>query len=115
MEPIVGVERPVVESADGTLTIGREAFQQFCSFARLGVHVQSEQVRFANPDPAYVETALTALREACVELGVPGAHVVFVDTVIPPRTADRAWPGRQGLSGHSPIVRPAYQRPPKGT
>jgi hypothetical protein len=41
-------------------------------------------VRVANPDPAYVETALTALTEACLQLGVPEATVAFVDTVIPP-------------------------------
>ena len=38
----------------------------------------------AHPDPAYVETALNALAEACVELGVPEASIAFVDTVVPP-------------------------------
>ena len=84
MEPHVGIATLNVESPDGTFTIGREAFPQFSVFARLGVHVQSDQVRVANPDPAYVETALTALTEACLELGVPAASVAFVDTVIPP-------------------------------
>jgi len=51
------------------------------------VHVQSDRVRVAHPDPAYVEAALTALTEACQQLGVPEASVVFVDTVIPPPAA----------------------------
>jgi hypothetical protein len=41
-------------------------------------------VRVAKPDSAYVETALAALAEACVQLGVPEADIAFVDTVIPP-------------------------------
>jgi hypothetical protein len=84
MQPRVGIADLNVESADGTFTIGREAFPQFSRFARLGVHVQSDQVRVANPDPAYVETALVALAEACTQLGVPEAYVAFVDTVVPP-------------------------------
>jgi hypothetical protein len=82
--PRVGVAGVPVESADGTFSIGREAFPEFSFFARLGVHVQSDQVRVATPDPAYVEAALTALDEACQELGVPEARIAFVDTVIPP-------------------------------
>jgi hypothetical protein len=85
-EPRVGVASLTVESADGTFTIGREAFPAFTSFARLGVHVQSDQVRLAHPDPTYVATALAALAEACRQLGVPEAHVAFVDTVVPPPT-----------------------------
>ena len=73
-----------LESADGTFTIGREAFPQFGFFARLGVHIQSDQVRVAHPDPAYVETALSALAEACRQLDIPEASIVFVDTVVPP-------------------------------
>jgi hypothetical protein len=73
-----------LESADGTFTIGREAFPQFAWFARLGVHVQSDQVRVAHPDPEYVETALTALTEACLQLDVPEASIAFVDTIVPP-------------------------------
>lgn len=73
-----------MDSGDGTFSIGREAFPQFAFFKRLGVHVQSDQVRVANPDPAYVETALDALAEACEQLGVPEAYVAFVDTVVPP-------------------------------
>jgi len=84
MEPRVGVAKPTVESADGTFTIGREEFPEFSRFARLGVHVQSDQVRLAEPEPAYTETALTALTNACRELGVPEAEIAFVDTVIPP-------------------------------
>jgi hypothetical protein len=84
MEPRVGVASVPVESADGTLTIGREAFPNFRLLGRLGVHVQSDQVRLANPNPAYVERALAALAEACLQLGVPEASVAFVDTVPPP-------------------------------
>ena len=86
MQPHVAVARPTIESADGTFTIGREEFPQFSFFARLGVHVQSDRVRVATPDPAYVETALAALTEACVQLDVPEAYVAFIDTVIPPPT-----------------------------
>jgi hypothetical protein len=75
-----------VESADGTFTIGRDAFPQFGLFKRLGVHVQSDQVRVAQPDPTYVMTALTALAEAARELGVPEAEIAFVDTVDSPPT-----------------------------
>lgn len=84
MQPRVGVATLKVESADGVFTIGRELFPEFSSFARLGVHVQSDQVRIAKPDPAYVESALRALTEAAAELDVPEAYVVFVDTVVPP-------------------------------
>ena len=84
MGPRVGVAALNVESANGTFTIGREAFPQFARLASLGVHIQSDQVRVANPDSAYVETALAALTEACIELGVPEASIAFVDTVIPP-------------------------------
>lgn len=84
MQPRVGVAAVKVESADGIFTIGRELFPQFSFFARIGVHVQSDQVRVANPDPAYVEAALTALAEAAEELDVPEAYVAFVDTVVPP-------------------------------
>ncbi len=84
MEPRVAVADLRVDSADGTFEIGRESFPQFALLRRLGVHIQSDQVRVANPDPAYVEAALTALTEACLQLGVPEASVAFVDTVIPP-------------------------------
>jgi hypothetical protein len=84
VQPWVGVASLKVESADGTFTIGREAFPAFTSLARLGVHVQSDQVKLADPDRAYVETALAALAEACRQLGVPEAYVAFVDTVVPP-------------------------------
>jgi hypothetical protein len=84
VEPRVGVASLDIESADGTFTIGRDEFPQFAFFARLGVHVQSDQARVANPDPAYVETALKALAESCRQLGVPEAEIAFVDTVIPP-------------------------------
>jgi hypothetical protein len=86
MQPRVTVARVPVDSADGTFTIGRDAFPQFAFFKRLGIHVQTDQVRLANPDPAYVETALTVLGEACRQLGVPEASIAFVDTVIPPPT-----------------------------
>ena len=84
MEPRVAVANPRIDSPDGTFEIGRESFPQFAFLKRMGVHVQSDLVRVAHPDPAYVEAALTALAEACLELGVPEASVAFVDTVIPP-------------------------------
>jgi len=84
MKPRVAVANVAVDAADGTFAIGHDAFPQFTSLKGLGVHVQSEQVRVANPDPAYVETALTVLAEACLQLGVPEASVAFVDTVVPP-------------------------------
>jgi hypothetical protein len=80
----VAVAGMPLESADGTFEIGRDAFPQFGFFKRLGVHVQSDRVRVASPDPEYVETALRALDEACRQLDVPEASVVFVDTVVPP-------------------------------
>ncbi len=86
MEPRVSVANLNIESRDGTFTIGREDFPQFSWFARLGVHVQSDQVRVAHPDAAYVEAGLAALDEACRQLGVPEAQIAFVDTVIPPPT-----------------------------
>ena len=87
MHPRVGIATLNITSPDGTFTIGREDFPHFSWFARLGVHVQSDQVRVATPDPAYVATALTALAEACEQLGVPEAEIAFVDNVIPPPTA----------------------------
>jgi len=64
--------------------IGRDAFPEFEQFERIGIHVQSDRVRPADPSPDYVETALAALAEACVQLDVPEASVAFVDTVEPP-------------------------------
>jgi hypothetical protein len=84
VKPRVGVARIRLDSADGTFAIGRDTFPQFELFERLGVHVQSDQVRPARPDPAYVEAALSALAEACEALSVPEASVAFVDTVTPP-------------------------------
>lgn len=83
-EPRVRIATIPVTSPDGTFTIDREAFPHFAWFARLGVHVQSDQVRVAHPAPAYVEAALAALTEACRQLDVPEAEIAFVDTVIPP-------------------------------
>jgi len=84
VEPRVAVADFKVESADGTFQIGRESFPQFAFLKHLGVHVQSDEVRLADPEPAYVERALTTLAEACRQLGAPEASIVFVDTVIPP-------------------------------
>jgi hypothetical protein len=84
VNPRVAVAKVTLDSADGTFAIDREAFPHFGFFKRLGVHVQSDRVKPAHPDPAYVETALTALAEACRQLGVPEASVAFVDTVEPP-------------------------------
>ena len=86
MEPRVGIAHIEVTTADGTFAIGRDAFPDFDRYARLGVHIQSDQVRIATPPPSYVEAALTALADACRELGVPHADIAFVDTVVsPPR------------------------------
>lgn len=52
----------------------------------MGVHVQSDQVRIATPPAVYVETALTALTEACRELDVAEAEILFVNTIVPPPT-----------------------------
>ena len=84
MEPRVTVGRIPLESSDGTFTIGRDAFPNFELLARLGVHIQSDRVRVANPDPEYVQAALDALDEACRRLDIPEASIVFVDTVEPP-------------------------------
>ena len=84
MEPKVGIAHIEVRAADGTFTIGRETFPDFDRYARLGVHIQSDQVRIATPPPEYVEAALAALAEACRELALPHADIAFVDTVVPP-------------------------------
>src|SRR5258707_3716116 len=73
MEPHVAVADVPVDSADGILTIGREAFPEFNFFKRLGVHVQSDPVRGAHPDPAYVARPPTVLEEAAEQLDVPEA------------------------------------------
>ncbi len=104
MEPRVGVAKLEIESADGTFTIGRDEFPQFDFFARLGVHVQSDQVRVAHPDSAYVEMALSTLMEASRELGVPEAYVAFVDTVIPPPPTGL----RYGFKGSFTTDRPTW-------
>ena len=84
MEPLVGIAHIEVTGADGTFTIGREEFPEFERYAGLGVHIQSDHVRIALPPPGYVDAALTALAEACRELGIPHADIAFVDTVVPP-------------------------------
>ena len=86
MEPRVGIAHIEVRASDGTFSIGRETFPGFERYARLGVQIQSDQVRIATPPPEYVETALSALAEACRELRVPHADIAFVDTVVPPPT-----------------------------
>lgn len=86
MTPNVSVAAIPVASPDGTFSIGRDQFPDFEAFQRRGVHVQTDRVRVAQPDPEYVETALAALAQACQELGVPHAEVAFIDTVVaPPR------------------------------
>jgi hypothetical protein len=84
VEPRVGIAHIEVTAADGTLTIGREAFPDFERYARLGVHIQSDRVRIATPPAEYVEAALTVLADACRELDIPHADIAFVDTVVPP-------------------------------
>src|SRR5439155_86111 len=102
VQPRVGIANLKVESRDGTFTIGREAFPHFSWLSRLGVHIQSDQVRVASRDPAYVETALTVLDQACLQLGVPEAEIAFVDTVIPPPTSGL----RYGFKGAFTTDRP---------
>jgi hypothetical protein len=84
--PRVAVATISVGTPDGTFTIDRDEFPQFEEMRRLGVHVQSDRVRIAHPSEAYVQTGLSALQEACVELGVPEAYLTFVETVVPPPT-----------------------------
>jgi hypothetical protein len=84
MKPRVAVAEIKVDTPDGTFPIGRELFPDFDALERAGVHVQSDRVRVAHPDARYVETALTALAKACVELGVPEASVAFVETPTSP-------------------------------
>jgi hypothetical protein len=84
MEPHVAVANFPVDSPDGTFSIGRDAFPEFAHMHSLGIHVQSDEVRIANPSPAYVKTALDALGEACTELNIPEAYIAFVDSIVPP-------------------------------
>ena len=84
MEPRVAVAPIPLESADGTFIIGRDAFPDFSRLARLGVHIQSDRVQVADPGPEYVQAALEALGDACRQLGIPEASIVFVDTVEAP-------------------------------
>src|SRR4051812_11684882 len=102
MQPRVRIADVDIASPDGTFTIGREEFPDFSRFARMGVHVQSDQVRVAHPDRRYVEAGLAALAEACSELGVPGAEIAFVDTVVPPP----AYGLRYGFKGAFTTDRP---------
>jgi hypothetical protein len=85
MEAHVAVANLTIDSApDGTFSIGRDTFPEFAHMDALGVHVQSDRVRMAEPVSAYVDTALAALNEACVQLAVPEAYIAFVDSVVPP-------------------------------
>ena len=84
MEPRVAVANPPIQMTDGTFLIGRELFPEFAVYEARGIHVQSDRVRLATPDAGYVETALTVLAEACRQLLVPEAYLVFVDTVVAP-------------------------------
>ena len=104
MRPRVGIARLDITSPDGTFTIGREDFPHFSWFARLGVHVQSDQVRVASPDPAYVKAGLSALAEACEQLGVPEARIAFVDTVVPPPVAGLRYGFKGAYTTDQPTV-----------
>jgi hypothetical protein len=84
MKPKVGVADLPIETPDGIFSIGQELFPEFEALRRGHVHVQDDLVQIAHPDPLYVETALTALAQACEELGVPEAQIAFIDTVVPP-------------------------------
>jgi hypothetical protein len=104
MEPRVRVAGLQIDSPDGVFTIGREDFPHFSWFARLGVHVQDDQVRVAQPDPAYVEVALAALDEACRQLDIPEAEIAFVDTVIPPPTTGLRYGFKGAFTTDQPTV-----------
>ena len=84
MDPRVAIAPMPLRSTDGTFIIGRDAFPDFVRLARLGVHIQSDRVRVAHPDREYVEAALDALDEACRQLDIPEASIIFVDTVEAP-------------------------------
>jgi hypothetical protein len=84
-EPHIAIATLTIDAApDGSFSIGRDAFPEFAHMHALGVHVQSDNVRIAHPEPAYVETALAALKEACIQLAVPEAYIAFVDSIVPP-------------------------------
>jgi hypothetical protein len=104
MEPRVAVAAPPIRTTDGTFLIGRELFPEFAAYEARGVHIQSDRVRMAAPDPDYVETALAALAEACRQLDVPEASVVFIDTVVPPPKVGL----RYGFKGAFTTEYPAY-------
>ena len=104
MQPRVAVAKLSVSTLDGTFPIGLEAFPQFEEMRARGVHVQSDPVRVAHPPDPYVEAALSALTEACTELGVPEAFIAFVETVEPPPTVGL----RYGLQGGFTTDLPTY-------
>ena len=104
MEPRVAVATLPSHSTDGTFLIGRELFPEFAAYHALGIHVQSDLVRMATPDPGYVEAALKAMAEACRQLDVPDASVVFVDTVVSPPTFGL----RYGFKGSFTTDYPTY-------
>jgi hypothetical protein len=82
--PNVSVAAITFDSPDETFSIGQDLFPEFEALRGTGVHIQADRVRVAHPEEDYATTALTALAEACVELGVSEAHIAFIDTVIPP-------------------------------
>jgi hypothetical protein len=86
VQPRVGIADLSAIAPNGTISIGREEFPHFEHMHALGVHVQSDLVRAAHPEVAYVEIGLGALTEACIELSVPEASVAFVETVEQPPT-----------------------------
>ena len=104
MQPRVAVANLSVSTPDGTFPIGLEAFPRFEEMRAMGVHVQSDRVRVAHPPDPYVEAALSALTEACSELGVPEAFIAFVETVEQPPTVGL----RYGLQGGFTTDLPTY-------
>src|SRR5258705_13282372 len=78
--PRVAVADLNLQAPDGTFSIGREAFPQFGEMQTWGVHVQSDRVRIARPDAAYVEAGPSAPGQAGGELGVDEAALAFVGT-----------------------------------
>ena len=100
--PRIGVARVGVAGPDGTFSIGRELFPEFEAMRARGVHVQSDRVRVADPSPTYVDAALSALTDACIELGVPEALVAFVETVDRPPTFGLRYGFQGGFTTDAP-------------
>jgi hypothetical protein len=94
-KPRIAVADLSVATPDGTFPIGLDGLPRIEQMRALGMQIQSDRVREAHPPDRYVEVALLALTEACIELGVPEAFVAFVETVESPTPVGL----RSGLQG----------------